>query len=85
MFGYINAIGKIPDDVVRIAFLDSDYGYNPALAHDEMLANWLKSSAQHSLCVLAYDDAAALLNGKSFVRHERWHLGAQSCDAQRFK
>ncbi len=67
VFGYINAIGKIPDDVVRLAFLDSDYGYNPALAHDEMLTRWLKSSDQHTLCVLAYDDSAALLNGKSFV------------------
>jgi hypothetical protein len=67
IFGYMNTIGKIPDDVVRIAFLDSDYGYNPALAHDEMLTRWLTASDHHSLCILAYDDAAALLNGKSFV------------------
>jgi hypothetical protein len=70
IFGYLNAIQKIPDDVVRIAFLDSDYGYDPALGHDKMLARWLEASAQHSLCVLAYDDAAALLNGKPFVSAE---------------
>ncbi|MEJ0090482.1 MAG: hypothetical protein WDM80_12175 [Limisphaerales bacterium] len=67
IFGYLNAVGKIPDDVVRIAFLDSNYGYDSALAHDETLIRWLMPSDQHFLCVLAYDDAAALLNGKPFV------------------
>lgn len=67
IFGYLNAIRAIPDNVIRIAFLDSDYGYNPALGHDDMLLQWLKFSDHHSLCVLAYDDAAALLNGKPFV------------------
>ncbi|MEI9960141.1 MAG: hypothetical protein WDM76_03115 [Limisphaerales bacterium] len=67
IFGYLNTIGKIPNNVTRIAFLDSNYAYNSALGHDDMLLQWLKSSAQHSLCVLAYDDASALLNGKPFV------------------
>jgi hypothetical protein len=67
IFGYLNAVGKIPDDVVRLAFLDSDYGYTPALGHGAKLARWLAASDRHSLCVLAYDDAAALLNGKPFV------------------
>ena len=32
IFSYLNAVQKIPDDVVRIAFLDSDYGYEDSNA-----------------------------------------------------
>jgi len=67
IFGYLNAVPAIPDDVLRIAFLDSNYAYDKALGHEEKLAKWLKASDQHYLCVLAYNDAVALLNGKSFV------------------
>jgi len=67
IFGYLNAVEKIPDDVARIAFLDSNYDYDRALGHEDKLAQWLKSSNGHYLCVLAYDDASALLNGKPFV------------------
>ena len=65
-FGYLNAVEKIPDDVVRIAFLDSNYAYTTT-NHLAKFTNWLKNSDQHNLCVLAYDDANALLNGKPFV------------------
>jgi hypothetical protein len=67
IFGYLNAVPVIPDDVVRIAFLDSNYAYDKALGHEEKLAKWLRASSSHCLCVLAYNDAVALLNGKSFV------------------
>jgi hypothetical protein len=67
IFGYLNAIEKLPDDTVRIAFLDSNYAYDISLGHDEKLAQWLKASNQHFLCVLAYNDAVALLDGKPFV------------------
>ena len=67
IFGYLNAVPAIPDDVVRIAFLDSNYAYDKALGHEGKLAKWLNASDQHCLCVLAYNDAVALLNGKSFV------------------
>jgi hypothetical protein len=67
IFGYFNAIEKIPDDIVRIAFLDSDYAYNRALGHKEKLVDWLRRDANRFLCVLAYNDAAGLLNGKPFV------------------
>jgi hypothetical protein len=66
-FGYLNAVEKIPDDIVRIAFLDSNYAYDPARGHSQKLAAWLKASEHHFLCVLAYNDAVALLNGKPFV------------------
>lgn len=65
-FGYLNACEQIPNDVVRIAFLDSNYAYTTT-NHLTKLTHWLKASATHHLCVLAYNDAAALLEGKSFV------------------
>ena len=67
IFGYLNAVTNIPDDVGRIAFLDSNYAYDPAHGHAEKLCRWLEASGEHRLCVLAYNDAVALLNGKPFV------------------
>ncbi|HCL91572.1 MAG TPA: hypothetical protein PLV05_13525 [Verrucomicrobiota bacterium] len=67
IFGYLNAVDRIPDDVVRIAFLDSNYAYSRAQGHLDKLVKWLSSPRQPSLCVLAYNDAAALLNGTNFV------------------
>ena len=67
---YLNTVEKIPDDIVRIAFLDSNYAYDSARGHADKLAAWLKSSEQHCLCVLAYNDAVALLDGKPFVSAE---------------
>ncbi len=66
-FGYLNAVARIPDDVERIAFLDSTYAYDPAQGHADKLAAWLQASEHHRLSVLAYDDAVALLDGKPFV------------------
>ncbi|MDB6027462.1 MAG: hypothetical protein JWM68_3685, partial [Verrucomicrobiales bacterium] len=66
IFGYLNTQEKIPADVERIAFLDSNYGYDTALHHDK-LAAWLRASDKHHLMVLAYHDDIALLNGKTFV------------------
>ena len=67
IFGYLNAVDRIPEDVVRIAFLDSNYAYDQALGHEDKLAKWLAASDRHCLGVLAYNDAVALLNGKAFV------------------
>jgi hypothetical protein len=67
IFGYLNAVETIPDEVERIAFLDATYGFEPAKGHGVKLAHWLGSSDQHYLSVLAYHDSAALLDGKSFV------------------
>jgi hypothetical protein len=64
-FGYLNGIQNIPDEIERIAFLDSNYAYETA--HAEKLVRWLKSSEAHQLTVLAYHDDIALLNGKTFV------------------
>jgi hypothetical protein len=69
-FGYLNSVEKIPDNIERIAFLDSDYAYDAAHGHAEKLAAWLKDSESHCLTVLAYNDAVALLDGKPFVSAE---------------
>jgi hypothetical protein len=66
LFGYLNTVEKIPADVRRIAFLDSDYAYESGL-HADKIAGWLAASDEHHLCVLAYQDYVALLNGKTFV------------------
>jgi hypothetical protein len=67
IFGYLNAVESIPADVVRIAFLDSTYAYNRSLRHKEKLVDWLRADTNRFLCILAYNDAAGLLDGKPFV------------------
>ncbi|MDR3377497.1 MAG: hypothetical protein P4M10_02340, partial [Verrucomicrobiae bacterium] len=65
-FGYLNAVSEIPPEVRRIALLDSDYGYE-AGRHAEKIKHWLAASAENRLCVLAYQDYLARLDGKPFV------------------
>jgi hypothetical protein len=67
IFAYIDGVDQIPDDVERIAFLDSNYAYDKAQRHNQKLLQWLRASDQHYLSLLAYNDAVALLNGKTFV------------------
>ena len=66
LFGYLDAADQIPDQVKRIAFIDSDYGYEDSL-HSSKLANWLTHSKQHFLNVLAYNDSVVIYNGKPLV------------------
>lgn len=66
IFGYLNAVDKIPAHIKRIAFLDSDYAYDSKL-YVQKLADWLAASDENHLCVLAYQDYLGLLNGKPFV------------------
>lgn len=65
-FGYLNAVEKIPPDIKRIAFLDSNYAYETT-NHLAKFTTWLKASEVNKLCVLAYHDSIALLDGKTFV------------------
>lgn len=65
IFGYLNAVSNVTDNIQRIVFLDSNYGY--AAPHKEKFVTWLKASATHRLMVFAYNDAAGLLDGKPFV------------------
>lgn len=65
MFGFIEAQQTLPDWLERIAFLDSNYNFEPQ--HGEKIANWLRRDAHHTLVVLAYDDRNIMLNGKKVV------------------
>jgi hypothetical protein len=66
IFGYLNTVPAIPDEIERLAFLDANYAYETERHRDKLVA-WLTSSHAHFLTVLAYNDAVALLNGKPFV------------------
>jgi hypothetical protein len=67
IFGYLNTQTNIPNDIERIAFLDSDYAYDSRGGTPEKLVRWLGASDRHCLSVLAYNDEVALLNGTNFV------------------
>ncbi len=66
LFSYLDAVKEIPEDVVRIAFLDSDYGYEDTI-YGPKLERWLKSGKNKFLCTLAYNDSVVVLNGKPIV------------------
>ena len=66
IIGFINAFDQIPDYVTRIAFLDANYGYETE-KHAVKFAEWLESSREHRMVVLAYRDDLALWKGKPFV------------------
>ncbi len=63
--GYLDAVEKIPNNVERIAFLDSDYGYEDSL-HTKKFVEWLHHKTHH-LFVLAYNDSIVIFNGKQLV------------------
>jgi len=65
IFGYLDAVEDIPDNIERIVFLDSDYGYDDSL-HTRKLADWLQNKNNH-LFVLAYNDSIVIYNGKPLV------------------
>jgi len=65
IFGFLDAVGEIPDNIERITFLDSDYGYEDSL-HTRKFVNWLQNK-NHKLVVLAYNDSIVIYNGKPLV------------------
>lgn len=65
IFGYLDIVGKIPDNIERICFLDSDYGYEDSL-HTKKFVDWLQNK-NHHLFVLAYNDSIVIFNGKQLV------------------
>ncbi len=66
IFSFIDAAEEIPPYVSRIAFLDSNYGYEDTI-YGPKLTRWLNSGRDKFLCTLAYNDSVALYNGKPFV------------------
>lgn len=67
IIGYLNGGEAIPDNVVRIGFLDANYSYSDDDKHGDKLLAWLKGDAQRHLVVLAYDDRNITLDGKPVV------------------
>ena len=66
IFGYLDAVEKIPSSVERIAFPDSDYGYEDSL-HTKKITDWLLEHKKNKLVVLAYNDSLVIFNGKPLV------------------
>jgi len=66
IFSYLDAFPEIPNDVVRIAFLDSNYGYEDSI-YGKKLVYWLKKGSDKFLCALAYNDSVVVYNGKPLV------------------
>ncbi len=66
LFGYLDAVPAIPNDLSRISFIDSNYGYEDSL-HTQKIAKWLSASRKHHLTVLAYNDSVVIYNGKPLV------------------
>jgi lysophospholipase L1-like esterase len=64
-FGFIDGQDALPDWLVRIAFLDSNYSFEPR--HGDALLRWLRADADHRLVVMAYDDREIMLDGKKVV------------------
>lgn len=65
LFGYLDGGSDIPSSVGRIAFIDSDYGYDSR--YDERLRTWLMNNKKASLLVFAYNDSVALFNNRPVV------------------
>lgn len=64
IFGYLKSVLKIPKNIYRISFLDSNYGYDST--YTSKLVHWLKNK-KHSLNIFAYNDSVALYNEKPVV------------------
>jgi hypothetical protein len=65
IFGYLDGIEKIPSNIQRITFLDSNYGYDSL--YTPKFISWLKENEKATLTVFAYNDSIALYNGKPVV------------------
>lgn len=65
IFGYMDGVDDISKDVERIAFIDSNYGYEEK--YNAQLSRWLKTDARRYLSVLAYNDSVVVYNGKPLV------------------
>ena len=65
IFGYLDGSKSIPDQIRRISFIDSDYGYDSSYALK--FKKWLHRNKANTLTVFAYNDSVALYNGKPVV------------------
>lgn len=77
IFSFLDQHAEIPVYVERIAFLDSNYGYESRCALP--LARWLGGDPGRVLALFAYNDSLALLNGRRVVSDSggTWHRGGR--------
>ena len=66
IFNYLDSYDSIPGQVVRIAFIDSNYGYDELL-YGQKIISWLESAGDRYLCTIAYNDSVVIYNGKPLV------------------
>ncbi len=66
IFGYLDAVETIPPSIERIAFLDSDYGYETK-RHQKKITDWLQQNRKNNLVALAYNDSVVIYNGTPLV------------------
>lgn len=64
-FGFLDSVDEIPNNIKRISFLDSNYGYDDI--YGSKLLKWIIDSDEHFLSVIAYNDSIALYNEKPVV------------------
>ena len=64
-FGFMDDVIEIPNNIERISFLDSNYGYDDK--YGLKILEWIKASPEHYLSVIAYNDSVALYNEKPVV------------------
>ncbi len=67
IFGYLNELHRVPDDIDRLVFLDSNYSYSDDDKHGDILLEWLRRNPAAQLVVIAYDDREITLNGKKVL------------------
>ncbi|MFN8239386.1 MAG: hypothetical protein U0X39_01385 [Bacteroidales bacterium] len=66
IFSYIDSGDDINPAVQRIAFLDSDYGYEDD-RYGAKITRWLETNEGGKLFVVAYNDSVVIYNGKPIV------------------
>ena len=81
-FGFVDGQDSLPDWLTRIAFLDSNYSFEPR--HGDKIVAWLRRSPRHALVVLAYDDREITLDGKKAVSDSGGTWRASSRMLERF-
>ena len=64
-WGFIDGQDRLPDWLERIAFLDSNYSFEPR--HGDKMLEWLRRDPANTLVVLAYDDRNIMLDGRRVV------------------
>src|SRR5512139_3757427 len=64
-WGFIDGQDSLPPWLERVAFLDSNYGFEPR--HGDKLVRWLSGDPGRRLVVLAYDDREITLNGRKVI------------------